>query len=51
MLIGFPDTAASNASSLVTAACAAVAARSVMKIDFEMVLRESDAAAEFLGPL
>jgi Thaumarchaeal output domain 1 len=51
VLIGFPDTAASNASSLVTAACAAVAARSVMKIDFDVVLRESDAAAEFLGPL
>ena len=51
VLIGFPETAASDASSLVTVACAAVAARSVMKIEFDIMLRESDAAAEFLGPL
>ena len=51
VLIGFPETAASDASSLVTVACAAVAARSVMKIEFDIMLRESDAAAELLGPL
>ena len=51
VLIGFPETAGSDAASLVTVVCAAVAARSVMKIDFDVMFRESDDAAEFLGHL